>query len=275
MQTDTLKKSTNNLWSMLLVLIIAVALYSLVFTYKVFGDDSAFSMWVLGVILICSNFKEIMNSMRRGMSQEILAFTILLITVIPAYLQYHNISFLLITFAIALYFGGLKVLSLLFIPFVILLLAIPNYAQIHLFISYPMRLLETKITFLLLNAIGYDVILAGTSIFVDGKEIIITTACSGIEHLWTLILLAWITTKIIFQDKLIKFLYFAFIVPIFIFFNALRVVATIICMHNWGDSFLSGTPHFIFGITTIVATISLYVLIGIVLNKIGIDSAKR
>ena len=64
MQINLPNKTVNNVWSMLLVLIVCVALYSLVFTLKVLGDDSAFSMWALGAVLVLCNFKEILNSIQ-------------------------------------------------------------------------------------------------------------------------------------------------------------------------------------------------------------------
>lgn len=275
MQINVQNKTVNNVWSMLLVLIVCVALYSLVFTLKVLGDDSAFSMWALGAVLVWCNFKEILNSIRRKRTQEIFAFVVLTISAVVACFQCRNFSILLISIAMALFFGGFRVVLLTIVPFAIWAFVIPNYAQIHLFVSYPMRILETKIVEVILNCISYDISVAGTSIFVDGKEIIITTACSGVEHIWTLILLGWIASTIFFQDNLVKGLYFALIVPLFIFFNAVRVVLTIICTHNWGDSFLTGTPHLIFGISTIVATMLVYVCIGIFFSKIGIDSTKQ
>ncbi len=275
MQINAQNKLVNNVWSMLLVLVVGVALYSLIFTWKVLGDDSAFSLWALGFVLIWTNFKDIMTSIRRKPIQEVWAFTILFLSALVAYFQYNNIAILLVCIATALFFGGFKVVLFTLVPFIIWIFAIPNYAQIHLLVSYPMRILETKIVDVILSYTGYDISVAGTSIFVDGKEIIITTACSGIEHIWTLILLGWIASTIFFQDKLVKGLYFALIVPLFIFFNSVRVVLTIVCMHNWGDSFLTGTPHFIFGISTIIATMLVYVGIGIFFNKIGIDSTKQ
>ena len=62
MQINLQNKTVNNVWSMLLVLIVCVALYSLVFTLKVLGDDSAFSMWAIGAVLVWCNFKDILNS---------------------------------------------------------------------------------------------------------------------------------------------------------------------------------------------------------------------
>ena len=275
MQINSQNKIVNNVWSMLLVLVVGVALYSLIFTWKVLGDDSALSLWTFGIVLIWTNFKDIMTSIKRKPIQEIFAFAILFLSALVAYFQYNNIAILLVCIATALFFGGFKVVLLTLAPFVIWVLAIPNYAQIHLLVSYPMRMLETKMVDVLLCCTSFDISVAGTSIFVDGKEIIITTACSGIEHIWTLILLGWIASTIFFQDKIIKALYFALIVPLFIFFNAVRVVITIVCTLNWGDSFLTGTPHFIFGISTIVVTMLVYMCIGIFLNKIAIDSTKQ
>ena len=275
MQINSQNKIVNNVWSMLLVLVVGVALYSLIFTWKVLGDDSAFSLWTLGVVLIWTNFKNIITSIRRKPIQEVFAFALLFLSALVAYFQYSNVAILLVCIATTLFFGGFKVVLLTLAPFVIWIFAIPNYAQIHLLVSYPMRMLETKIVDILLCCTSIDISVAGTSIFVAGKEIIITTACSGIEHIWTLILLGWIASTMFFQDKFIKALYFALIVPLFIFFNAVRVVITILCTLNWGDSFLTGTPHFIFGISTIVITMLVYISIGIFFNKIGIDSTKQ
>jgi hypothetical protein len=180
-------------------------------------------MWALGAVLVLCNFKDILNSIRRKQVQEVFAYIVLAISAVMAYFQCRNVAILLISIAMALFFGGFRVALLTITPFVIWAFVIPNYAQIHLLVSYPMRMLETKIVDILLCCTSIDISVAGTSIFVAGKEIIITTACSGIEHIWTLILLGWIASTMFFQDKFIKALYFALIVPLFIFFNAVRV----------------------------------------------------
>ena len=255
----------------LIFVISVIAITSLGYSIAVLKDETALSMWALGLVLLFSFVGKIPESINKN--QRYAGVEMLVVATIFAYYKFPYVAIFEASIAFVLFFFGIKVASYLLAPFFIWLWVIPHYASIHLSISYPMRILETKIVDLILSLLNYDASVVGTSIFVAGKEIIITTACSGIEHLWTLILLAWIASITMFKGCFVRAIFFACIVPIFVFCNALRVVITIVSMSVWGDGVLVGTPHFLYGIGTIVATMFAYILLGVFLKKIDLEGS--
>lgn len=105
---------------------------------------------------------------------------------VRAFLAFSIIAFLLseVYFKIKINF---TLLGLFF-------LSLPVIPTIDFYFGYPLRLLATNISFLLIRMSGYRVELEGTMIEYGNRFVCVDAPCSGIKMLWTGILLSFILT---------------------------------------------------------------------------------
>lgn len=261
-------KSNAGYYAILLLFIAVIALMSCYACFLSSEIETTLSMWALGVcatFTFLSNIREYLAEKSMG---KIAGFFLVLCGFIAGYFQLLHLSLFILSLACVLFYCGLKTMLICAFPFAVWILAVPNYSYVHMAVSYPMRILETIISDSILTMLGYDVSLQGTSIFVNGKQIVITTACSGVEHLWTLLVLAWFSTIVMFKKFFMRAIYFLCIIPIFIFCNALRVVISVVGMKFWGDKILEGNAHLGLGMFAIIATMILFVVVGLLLQKL-------
>src|SRR5215813_9795751 len=108
----------------------------------------------------------------------------------------QRISLLLILIGIAVYFWGFRLLRELFVPFVLLLLAIPIPAIIFNKIAFPLQLFASRCAVWSMGLFGIPVLRQGNVIELkplnsfDTKKLEVVEACSGIRSLMTLVTLA-------------------------------------------------------------------------------------
>ena len=74
--------------------------------------------------------------------------------------------------------------------FCLLTLSLPIMASLQFFAGYPLRLLATQGTSLLLNAGGVAVSAQGATLDWYGQQIVVDAPCSGINMLWSGLLLS-------------------------------------------------------------------------------------
>ena len=91
-------------------------------------------------------------------------------------------------------FCGLKAMLYGFVPLLICFLAVPFREQIVLYLSYPFRMVSTVLSVGFLQMFGMKVENDMTTIRIEGLDIAITDACSGIQQFEVMILVAfWLT----------------------------------------------------------------------------------
>lgn len=258
-------KSNFAILLLLVVCIVALSGYECITSENI---EAVMSLLALGICIAFTFAKSIYNCCTENNVAKSIGFFLLICGFVLGYLQLLHFALFIVSLACVVFFCGIKAMLACVLPFAIWIIGVFNYSHIHIMVSYPMRVLETIISEGILSLIGYDVFALSTSIYVNGKEIVITTACSGIEHLWTLFLLAWISCIVMFKKLYMRAIYFLCIIPLFIVCNAYRVVLSVVGMKFWGEKVLEGNAHFALGLFAIISTMVLFVIVGLLLRKL-------
>ncbi len=265
-------RQINNLESIPFIAITALvvsALSSLLYACLILKDASAVSMWGIGLLFFIINFSKIFGSVKSEFRFKFIALLLLLVSFGTGYCQFLLLSIFISLIAVVLFYCGLKSTLYAISPLLIWIFGVFNYAQIHIIASYPMRVAEAIFVKITLKLLGVNTEIIGASIFVDSREIIITSACSGVEHIWTLILFALVFAEIKYSTMFCKIISVMTLLPIFIFCNALRVGFVIVCMRYFGEVVLvDKTLHTAFGVSTILIAMLLFVAFGLYFAKL-------
>jgi exosortase len=115
-------------------------------------------------------------------------------------------------------------------------------------ISYPLRLISTEATVIILQWCGMPVGGTGTVITFGNQQVAITAACSGIEQLEAMMLVGWIIVTVLHRRLSLRLMHFVTILPLILFCNALRLIATLVIFRYWGEVAFSDRIHTWFGV---------------------------
>jgi len=143
-----------------------------------------------------------------------------------------------------------KCLPLLLLAIVIL----PLYELLLLEFSYPLRLLSTSISVILLRCCFFKVHCDGTSLFWDNQTLSITEACSGISLLSLFFLLEYL---IAYPEKTASWKKWGWSSLLLLWVtlgNAFRLLATFLLYRLCGDKVFEPRPHFLLGCFFVIVT---------------------
>jgi exosortase len=101
-----------------------------------------------------------------------------------------------------------------------------------------------------LQALEYPVTAIGSRVLLPGHELFVADACSGLNSVVTLLPLAVIVAHFASRGVWRRLLIVASTVPLAVFGNAVRVIATVVLVHSYGGSFAEGWLHETFGLVT-------------------------
>lgn len=268
MTSAYLRKTLGGLQSVSLATISAVGLGSLYYAAFVLQNDSAVSMWMLGLFFLLSDFSKISAGIERSFKCKTLAFILLSLAYLPAYFKCQTIAVFIASTSVMLFFCGYAVVRRVLLPFAIWILGVSYFEEIHTLLSFPLRILGVRAAEIILCPTGYEAEFAGASIFSAGREVVITAACSGIDHLWVMVLFCWVFASLFIRDRPLRIVYFLLGLPVFIFSNAVRIALTVIILQESPDMFDSETVHTALGVGTIVLAMAMFAGIEPVLKKL-------
>lgn len=166
----------------------------------------------------------------------------LLLHVLGYLAQQTRIS--LVAFCVGLYaltglFWGREWMRDSLFPFSLLLFCVPLGPNNIEFITFPLRLLATKITMLFVNGIlGIDAIQSGTAIWdSSGRyQFEVAAACGGIRSLIAIIALAVVFGHVDFSRNWLRLVLVAAAVPLAVIGNVARLCAIIMAAEAFGQS---------------------------------------
>ncbi len=163
-------------------------------------------------------------------------------------------ALLFLAFAISLRFDGTRT-AFTFLPRLLLgFVLLPLYEVILLEISYPLRLLSTSATVLVLRLCTVQVISDGTTLLWGTQVISITDACSGVSLLSFLALLEYLIVRPIDTAVWKKWCWGSLLLLWIILGNALRLLLTFALYAVMGNAVFARMPHFLLGCFFIVVT---------------------
>ena len=164
--------------------------------------------------------------------------------------------------AFILFFSGGYIAAISATPVLWCCVFMPYHEEIMLLLSFPLRLSATALSSGILNVFGINVIHSGTSLTLPGVDIAITDACSGINQLDAFILIAFVAVQLLHKKSLWKYLHFAFIVPMIIIGNSMRIVLTVLLYRVFGEVVFENTWHTVLGYSQIIFALLLFFAVG-------------
>ena len=208
-----------------------------------------------------------------------------------AELYTQRLSLLLLIIGLLLYFFGSRLLRLMFVPLVLLFLAIPIPAIVFNRIAFPLQLFASRCAVWSMSVLGIPVLRQGNIIelkplnSIETRKLEVVEACSGIRSLMTLITLAVVFAYFTHprpEDGDGPTGRFAFLrsygfwrstilvasaVPIAILTNAARVSGTGILSHYYGTQVADGFFHSFSGWAVYIVAFLLLFAVGWVLDR--------
>ena len=215
-----------------------------------------------------------------------------------AELYTQRLSLVLILIGITLYFFGGRLLRFLFVPFVLLFLALPIPAIVFNRIAFPLQLFASRCAVWSMTVLGIPVLRQGNVIELkplnsfETRKLEVVEACSGIRSLMTLMTLAvvfayfthprsnngngprtpisWLRSYGFWRSLILV----ASAVPIAILTNAARVSGTGILSHYYGTQVADGFFHSFSGWAVYIVAFLLLFAVGWILDRFKPKSAK-
>ena len=165
------------------------------------------------------------------------------------------------------FFCGVRTMLLGAAPLLGCFLVVPFREQIVLYLSYPFRMVSTVLSVGFLQIFGMQIENDMTTIRIEGLDIAITDACSGIQQFEAMILVAFWLVMVWRRPFLWRCVHYAFLVPSIILANAIRIVLTIVLYKTVGETVLNNTWHAGLGYAQVVLTVALFFLVGCLLPE--------
>ena len=167
------------------------------------------------------------------------------------------------------FFCGVRAMLYGTVPLLGCFLAAPFRESIVLYLSYPFRMVSTVLSVGFLQLFGMNIENDNTTIRVEGLDIAITDACSGIQQFEAMILVAFWLVMIWKRPFVWRCVHYAFLIPSIILANAVRIVLTVVLYKTVGQVVLNNTWHEGLGYAQVVLTVALFFLVGSLLPEDG------
>ncbi len=172
----------------------------------------------------------------------------------------QRVSFLVVLYGGLIFLLGWPVARKLAFPVGILLLAIPIPYVIYNTLTFPLKLLATKMATSLLQSIGLSVYRDGNIIVLPNTTLEVVDACSGIRSLISLLAICVILAYFV-RRPLWKLLFVLASVPVAIGVNVLRIFVTGILSYKFGAEAAEGFFHTFSGLAVFTLSLILVFLI--------------
>ena len=160
------------------------------------------------------------------------------------------------------FFCGVRAMLLALVPLFGCFLAVPFREQIVLYLSYPFRMVSTVLSVGFLQMFGMEIHNDMTTIRLEGLDIAITDACSGIQQFEAMILVAFWLLFAWPRSFFWRCVHYLFLIPSIILANAIRIIVTILLYKTIGETALNNTWHVGLGYAQVVIAVALFFLVG-------------
>ena len=275
--TEKIKTSANHrlfyLLLGLLVLIYLPAIIELILSwYHDANYSHGFLVPIISFYLIWKRRKDLstmeIKSNRLGLG--VIIFGLLLFILGNGASEYFTVrlSLVVILFGIVLYHFGSRIIGKLWFAIFFLIFMIPIPYVIYFSATFPMQLLASKVTAVMLNAIGMPVIRQGNIINLPNQALEVAEACSGMRSLVSLMALSAIYAYLSQRKLAAQIILFFSAIPIAVAGNIFRVFTTSIIVYI-SDLNITDKPfHSIMGASVFFVAFILLFIFGAVLQRI-------
>jgi len=166
-----------------------------------------------------------------------------------------------------LYIFGWKIFRILLAPLVYLFLMVPIPYIIYDAAAFPLKLLVTKVSVLSMKALGIVVWQEGNILMFPNITLEVADACSGLRSIMSLLALGAAYAFVLHTKTRDRVILILFTLPIAIFTNCLRVIATGILAQYFGSAAAEGFFHEFAGLFVFGAAVVMFVALGTSLKR--------
>ena len=176
-------------------------------------------------------------------------------------------SLVIIMSGSVLYLLGWEVFKILLAPLCYLLLMVPIPYIIYDAAAFPLKLLVTKVSVLSMKALGIVVWQEGNILMFPNITLEVADACSGLRSIMSLLALGAAYAFVLHTKTRDRVILILSTLPIAIFTNCLRVIATGILAQYFGSAAAEGFFHEFAGLFVFGAAVVMFVALGSALKR--------
>jgi exosortase len=146
---------------------------------------------------------------------------------------------------------------------------IPIPYVIYYAVAFPLQITATKITVVILNAVGMGVVRQGNIIHLaDGYSLEVAEACSGMRSLVALLAIGALWAYLFHKRLIARIVLFLSAIPLAVVANVIRVLITTVLVAAISLEVTAEPMHTIMGLSVFVIEFIGLFLVGSVLNKV-------
>jgi len=176
-------------------------------------------------------------------------------------------SLVIIIAGSVLYLLGWEVFKILLAPLCYLLLMVPIPYIIYDAAAFPLKLLVTEVSVLSMKALGIVVWQEGNILMFPNITLEVADACSGLRSIMSLLALGAAYAFVLHTKTRDRAILILSTLPIAIFTNCLRVIATGILAQYFGSAAAEGFFHEFAGLFVFGAAVVMFVALGTSLKR--------
>lgn len=220
------------------------------------GKEGALVVWIWAAVLAWDYLRRLSRVENPTTAKNIhclVGWGMLGIAVVMKVYSFPELSWFFLTGGLLCYFSDFRRFGVCAVPLFLWLTVLPALPYCNFMLSYPMRLVGTYLTLFIMQLGGMAVSGSGTMIYIGEQGVAITAACSGIEQLEAMLLVGWLIAMWSHQKTLTRLMHFSMILPLIIFFNVLRLLATLLGFRYFGEVALGDAFHTWMGLAMVLA----------------------
>ena len=166
-----------------------------------------------------------------------------------------------------LYLLGWEIFKILLAPIAYLLLMVPIPAVIYDAAAFPLKLFVTKVSVLSLKAMGIVIWQEGNILMFPNITLEVADACSGLRSIMSLLALGAAYAFVLHTKTRDRVILILATLPIAVFTNCLRVIATGVLAQYFGAAAAEGFFHEFAGFFVFFGAVVMFVALGALLKR--------
>jgi exosortase len=211
-----------------------------------------------------------------GLAVAALAMCILVVGQMGAELFLSRFSLLILLAGLIVLFSGWMYFRALMFPWAFLILMIPIPTVVFNQITFPLQLLASRVSGLILPMLGVPVLREGNVINLPAMALEVAEACSGIRSLMSLVALAIIYGYLMEKRLWVRWILAFASVPIAVAANSVRIIGTGLLVQYWDPEKAEAYFHASWGwIIFVISLVMLYALHGLITVSLQKAGAKE
>jgi exosortase len=189
------------------------------------------------------------------------SLAMLVVGTLGAELFLSRCSFVFLIAGLTVFFAGWRLFRALLFPWLCLFLMVPLPAIVFNQVTFPLQLLASQVSTVMLRTMDVPVLREGNVIVVPAMPLEVAEACSGIRSLVSLGTLAVIYGYMLDQKLWRRAALVVAAIPIAVFANALRITGTGLVAQYWDPQKAEGFFHEFSGWVIFVFSLGLLFLV--------------